>query len=148
MKIDKKFFPLLENGTKTIELRKINKLQDILNNNMSLGLGNGNFVISNNSRLKEKLVDSETNKEIGSITINGYEIVNNPFRRENEYYVKFCVSNECWNDNVGVCNNIRFFSKYLHTNISWISDNWYYLKEYFKDEKEILVLKIESFKGV
>lgn len=137
MKINKKFIPLYENGTKTIELRKVNKLQDILNNNMSLGLGNGNFVICNNSRLKEKLVDSETNKEIGSITINGYQVIKNPFNKFNNYKSLIYSISDTYSEILEI-----------NKNDEWIDNNYEYLKNYFKDEKEILVLKIESFKGV
>lgn len=149
MKIKKEeFWELIKSGKKTIELRKVSKLEKL------------NLTFDNKGRFKINLVknkECEENKPficvkylkdcknyLGTITINGYEIIKNPWFGKYEYYK----------------NNYRNFqssfvkedtyawirSNFCHLgNEKWIYDNWDWLIDYFKDEPEILVLKIESW---
>lgn len=126
MENEQKFWELIKSGDKTVELRKVSKLK-------SLDFVNGRF---------EFAFLNEKSKILGSITCNGYWIIPNIFNRADfqkmyelskiDFHVKSRFKNE-------ICNLGD------DSDEKWIYENWEWLTEYFKDEKEILVLNIENF---
>lgn len=73
---------------------------------------------------------------IGKLIVNGYSIIKNPF---------YFNGKDIWDKNYLIKNVIETTFGYKNKNNNWIFKYWDWLKEYFKDEPEILVLKIESW---
>lgn len=134
LRIKDKFWDLIKSGEKTIELRKVSKLK-------SLDFVNGRF---------EYAFLNEKSKILGSITCNGYSITLNPFKwdiNDNRTYIndvhQVIIWKEKENSTIETFYPSMIFGK---ENTEWILENYGFLYNYFKDEKEILVLNIENFK--
>lgn len=142
MIIRKQFLQEYKKHQKTIELIKVSELQEILEDEIEHefspdweilatkldGVGETGRIFSSLGTYDENgMVDT-----IGRITIKDYSIIENFLNKFDKK--QFNVSH----DNVfDLSNQIIPL---------WIYKHWDYLKEYYKDEKEIMILNIENFR--
>lgn len=146
MKIKKEFWELIISGEKTIELRKVNKLYKEFYLNKFYD-GRINISLFKEEECMENspficLKDKKCNNYLGNIIINGYSIIKNPFNEINTNYYSSLKNNDYYIDKFKN-EIIQLFAPYK--DIDWIYKYWHWLKEYFKDEEEILILNIESW---
>lgn len=127
MKVTKETFDRIKNKEQTIGLIKVSKLADLMNNE-----NNDTTDVNNKGRFYINLFN-ENDEYLGKITINGYQIIKNPFNFE--------LSK---NENTKEFQLFDIKNKLFKEGNFWIIKYFEELKEYFKDEEEILILNIES----
>lgn len=127
MKIHKEFWKDIISKNKTVEFRKVDYLSDI---NININI---NKISTLNSRICDLVFESKTNKKIGHINFNGYKII------DKEIFFSHII------------NKIDIYVAHWYninkSDIKFIKNNFAFLKNYYKDETEILILYIESFKN-
>lgn len=168
MKIKEEFWELIKQGNKTIELRKVSKLRDLLhgvNSDISL---DGKFEIDLHD---EKQCDGHNEEKghsesycfasdcycyqngckLGSIIINGYQVIKNPFKINPKNYdfidKRKLTSIYFINNEKGLIDTFFPYDFFKSSESYWITETYEWLYKYFKDQDEILVLNIEKFSG-
>lgn len=173
MKVKKIFVDLIKSHEKTIELRRVNKLNELIP--FKYKEKNNLYLFTQNGRLKIPIFDNETNNYLGTVTINGYEIikkewlfnllnqiiddVNDNYDSESIYSLDENIDTALEEIQFNQLSNNKLPS-WVFSNINWLieifenndGENYWqdfrinpFIEEYFKDEEEILVLPIESW---
>lgn len=138
---------IIKSGKETIELRKVRELSMIVGGmgyfeRDADGVCKWNYNLEN-GRLFSKVFDGNFHIQ-GTITINGYEIIKNPWFGKYEYYIRYKDFWTYFDENIFMWISSNF-GHLGNVDEDWIYDNWDWLIDYFRDEPEILVLKTESW---
>lgn len=151
MKTQNKFAQMQtpNNFIKLLEIRKEDSFQKVLNQNMSIGLGTGNYVISSKGLLtvNMEIIDCEHQPKCELKCGCNYKLVFNGYQRikVNELleYIDYM------NENIDIDNWFNIPS-YLKDNEDWLTKYYDWIKDYLKNEEYCIIYfidKAETFKA-